>query len=1365
MNETAQDPDTTQATDQAADPPEAQPPVTAKSGRRSWLRVPFTFLLQAVLLLLLAVFWVLGTQSGLRFTLSLVEELAPGLLQVERADGRILGDLHLDGLNIRPPGVVLRFSNLDLRWSPLAALTTRTLRISELSARELDIAIVPSGDEEKDEEAASGPIELPEIRLPQGIELELEQVLVGRLSISTLHGGTLHEDSRFRIDRIGLAARWSGSQVTVKGLTLALPEPRLEAGAQGEVDLTGDYPLALGLTWNLTQEPVLALAGTAMIDGDLDTLYVKNDLTGSAQAEVRALVSGVLDRLRWAGEVRIRGIDLPALRTDLPMLDLSGTLTTGGDLDDAWVQGNLVGTALDLPDLGRLQATLDIGWRDGILDIADLKLTEHKSGARLTVGGALDLSDPAGKVDLQATWKGLRWPLVGEPIAESGQGALQADGTLDEFSYRLSSEVSGRDFPAAKLQLVGTGNQKAAQIDQLRIDTLDGTIETKGQVAWSPEPGWALTLTADGLDPGVQWPQLPARVGLELTSEGNPDAFGYDLEAGIKSETLPAATLALSGRGNLEGTRIQDLRLDTLGGYLQAMADVTWAPAVTWDAELTVADLYPGRQWPEWGGVLDGRISSTGKLADGGPELGAQIASLTGKLRGYPVDAIAGIRMQGSEIRIDTLRVASGPSRLQASGAVGERLDLTVNISSPDLKSLLPDAQGNIQADGAVTGTLAAPAVRLGLTADNVAVAGQSIRSLKGTAQVDLAPGGPLKIDLTGQDLIAGGIVFDSLRIQGNGDMGAHRLSAQITGAPLDLDLKATGGLKSDNAYAGRLEGLELRTRKFGNWRLQQAAPIALAGTRISAGPLCIREEAGSGGCARFTQPEAGRWNAALDLDRLAFDLFKGFVPEDLILAGEARAKADFRAKSGILTGNARVRIAKGILSTLHGKGEVHSELLNFTAANLAVDAGRKGLQAKLAVPLKGLGQLSAAASLPGWSLAQPARPQQPLRGDVQARIKDFGLVSRLVPDITQVTGNLNADFKLGGTFAKPGLSGSARLASGGLQVPFIGLEVTDLTFDAQAKGLDRIDYRGGLKAGKGRLEIEGSTRLGAAGPITRIGAKGKRLTLADSKEYFVLAAPDLQAEIGPTGTKLTGTVTVPEAHIRPRTIPAGAVSPSPHMVILSEMQEEQSRYATSMDLRLVLGDQVTVDAFGLEGAIKGELAVLQAPGKDLLGDGRLEIVEGTCRVSVIGSLSADIGTPLTIEQGFLSYAKSPITNPFLLLTAQREGGDISAGLRVFGTIRNPKLTFFSATDPGLSQSEVTTYLLTGIPPKRGGEQQDRNVSVGTYVAPKIFVEYDYSLGNESDKIKLRYDLNDWIELQAETGDAQGGDIFFTIEH
>lgn len=992
---------------------------------RSWWRIPLTLLFQAVLLLLLAIFWVLGTQSGLRFALSLVDELAPDRFRVERGDGRVLGDLHLEGLSVRTPGLALRLGSLDLRWTPLAALIG-TLPISEFSVRGLDIATAPSKGAKK--EGRSGPIELPQIRLP--IRIELARGLVERLSI-----GTLDEDSRFRADRIELAASWSDSTLTLKGLTLVLPE------------------------------------------------------------------------------------------------------------------------------------------------------SEPRAGALFTADGKLDLSSPAGKVDLNAAWKELRWPLAGRPVAESGWGELQVRGTLDKLDYRLSSEVKGPNLPAAELQLTGSGNREA--------------------------------------------------------------------------------------------TRIGELRLKTLGGQLQGTADVAWKPSVTWDAELAIADLDPGRQWPEWRGILDGRILSKGKLAAGGPEFSARIESLAGELQGYPVDAVAGIRMRGTELRIDELRVASGPSNLEATGSVGERLDLALDLDVPDLENLLPDAQGSLRASGTLTGTPAAPALKLELAAGGIAVAEQRIQSLGGTVQVDLAAGGPVRIDLTGQDLAAGGMVFDGLRVRGSGNTGAHRLFAEVIGAPLALDLEVTGGLKADYAYAGRLTGLALRTPEFGNWRLQKAAPIRLAGARINAGPLCIREEAGSGGCASFARQEAGSWSAVLDLDRLTFGLFQDFIPEDLVLEGEATAKADFRAVGETLIGNAQVRIPKGVLNILSKENKARPEPLNFTSTQLVIDADGKGLRARLAVPMKGLGDLSAEVALPGWDLDQPARPNQPLQGGVRARIDDFGRLAHLVPDITQLTGNLKADLKLGGTFAEPGLDGSARVAGGGLEVPFIGLKVEDLAFKAVARGLDRVEYSGGFKAGDGTLEIEGRTLVDAAGVSTRIRAKAnRRLTVADSKEYFVLATPDIAVEIEPTGTKITGTVWVPKARIRPRHIPAGTVSSSPDVVISAKGREEKtSRYATRIDLRLVLGKKVTIDAFGLEGRLQGELTILQEPGKEILGDGQLEIVDGTYRVDFVEGLSGMLGEPLTIEQGVLNYAKSPLHNPLLVLTAQREDDDITAGLRVFGTIRNPKMT------------------------------------------------------------------------------------------
>lgn len=1366
--------------------------------RRSWLRIGMVSVVLVLSALVAAGGLLLGTERGLHVSLTLVERLAPGLLVVEEAKGRLLGDLELRGLALALPGLSARIDRLELRWRPAQALTG-TLRIAALRASDVEVAVAAAEGAPVEDETArpAGPIELPDLASP--LDLVLEELLVERLRIATAGG-----QPPLHIDRIAAAGRWSGSALTLTELAVALPEPALSAAAAGKAELRGDYPLEIALDWHLTLDPTRdpsqgpgpRLAGRAALAGDLAHLRIEHELSGAARVGLTAEVRQVLADPRWEGKLRLRGIDLPTFLADLPAADLQGELTTAGDLREARVQGRLVGRleegppadpggAARLPDLGRLAADLDITWSGQVLRVLDLALTLDESGTRFTAGGWLDLSGPDPVFEVGSAWQDLRWPLTGEAVAEATEGRIDAAGSLDAFSYRIAAAVQGRDFPAASLSLTGSGDTGSTRIEALRIDTLDGTIEASGEATFAPALGWDLTLTADGLDPGIQWPGLGGAVGLTFASRGDLDDFSLDLTADAKPEALPAAALEVAGRGQGTGIEIASLRLGTLGGTVQGKARLDWAPTLAWDATLDLADLDPGRHWPEWSGTLGGRITSAGSLGPDGPALVASIDSFRGRLRGYPLAADGRMRVSGTTIAVEELRLASGPSDLRVAGSIGEALDLELGIGSPDLASLLPAAQGRLKASGTLTGTRDAPALKLGLDAAAVAVAGQRIGGLRGSLAADLAPGGPMNIDLRGQDLVLGSLAFERLRLAGDGDMGAHRLSAELVGQPLSLDLEAAGGLEDGKAYRGRLEAFALRSQDFGSWALQKTAPVTVApaeegagqGYRVDAGPVCLREKGGSGGCLGFAQKGPGVLSASLDIDRLAFALVEDLVPKDLILEGEARAKADFLARMGAggrdggasLTGKATLEVPAGRLGMVSKTGEERLELLDFGSAGFTVETDAKGLRARLATPLVLLGDrrgdLTAVVGLPGWRLDAPLRPDQALEGGLEAEIAKLGeVVSRLVPQVRNLTGNLEADVRLRGRLAQPLVGGFVRLADAGFQVPLIGLAVEDLELRANGEG-DRLDYTGGLTAGAGRLDVGGSTRLTPDGPLTRIEARGTGLTLADSPEYFVLADADLTAEVTPAKAHVAGTILVPEARIRPRTIPAGSVTlPSSDVTIASAADQGQPGFATSLDVRLKLGDKVAVSSFGLEGFIDGELAVLQAPGQPILGSGELRIRDGTYRISTGGDLSAAIGRPLTIRQGFLNYAKSPIDNPFLVLTAQREGGDVTAGLRVFGTIRDPKMTFFSATDPGMTQSEVTTYLLTGIPPKRDAEPTDRGLSLGTYITPDLFAEYESNLGDEADKLKLRYRLTDRIELQTETGDSQGGDIFFTIE-
>jgi translocation and assembly module TamB len=1305
---------------------------------------------QLVLLVLLLLLLILGTQTGLRTALAVAEDLAPGLVRVGQVEGRVLGRLHLEDLEVRLPDLDLTLGRLDLDWTPLAVLTG-TLPIHRLRVQDIDLTITPSEEKERE------PLVLPEVVLPVG--LEIGEASVERLRV--FQRGT--EAPVFVLDRAALAAALKGGSLDLRRLEAELPKPQLSARASGQAELRDRYPLGLDLTWELELPPGARLEGRGRLAGDLERLKVEHQVSGSARLRLDAQFDRVLEAPSWNGQVQLEALDFPHFAADAPPVELTGRIETQGNLETATVTGALDGQASDLPDFGHLEASLDLQWQDRVLAVRTLDLRESVSGALVTVTGNLDLRQGPAAFRIQGAWERLRWPLSGELLAESPQGALDASGTFDTYGYKLSGSAQGPGLPALDLGLGGTGDQKGARIESLEVKTLDGTLTATGDLAWAPELTWILNLRGEDLNPAGIAPGVEDRLGFTLDSQGGLTAFQYRLAASTQGPGLPPAQLALEGQGDRGGTEIQLLRLKALKGEIQGQGRAGWDPRLSWEGGLSWTGIDPGAFDPEWPGRLEGRVESQGTLEADGPHLSALIDGFQGELRGFPVAAAGRVEVAGRSIRVQGLEASSGPTRVRVEGAIAqEGLDLAFDLTSPDLGTLMPDAKGNLDAKGRLGGTLEAPQLKLDLAAKDAELGGQGIGSLNGAVDLVLTPDGPFDIRLDGRDLVGGGLRFERLQVRGEGGMQDHRLSLVLTGQPLAVRLEASGSMAQDRSYQGTLSRLDLDSDPWGSWRLQRPMPLKLAGSGIGAGPLCLRNGEGSGGCVGFDQAEAGRWTADIDLDRLGVELIEGFLPEKLAAEGEARFKGRFQAAGPLLTGTAVAQLPEGRVRVVLGGGK--GEVLDLSGARLTLDSRAKGIGSRLDLPLQGLGSLAAGLELPGWRLDQAGRPEQPLRGALRAEIQGLSRVSSLIPDLTGVTGSIDADLTLGGTLASPEVGGQASARGLGGEVPLIGLKLADLNVNLVATR-GRLDLQGQGDLGGGRLELAGDYRLASGAPGGAVRVTGERLKVADTKEYYAVVSPSFDLQLDPGGLRVRGEVKVPEARIRPRALPEGTVSASPDVVMLDQAGGSKgTAFPMDLDVRLRLGDNVTIDAFGVRGRLTGDLRVFQEPGRQMLGDGQLAIVDGLYRLSGGFRLAAEIGAPLTIEQGRLVFAKSPIDNPGLLLQAQREGGDTTAGVQVLGTLRNPKLAFFSDSDPDMTQAEITTYLVTGVPPRRDGGSEDRSLSLGTYVRPKLYMEYETGLGDQQDKVKLRYDLTRRIEVQTETGESQGGDIFFKFE-
>lgn len=119
-------------------------------------------------------------------------------------------------------------------------------------------------------------------------------------------------------------------------------------------------------------------------------------------------------------------------------------------------------------------------------------------------------------------------------------------------------------------------------------------------------------------------------------------------------------------------------------------------------------------------------------------------------------------------------------------------------------------------------------------------------------------------------------------------------------------------------------------------------------------------------------------------------------------------------------------------------------------------------------------------------------------------------------------------------------------------------------------------------------------------------------------------------------------------------------------------------------------------------------MSLIQAPGRDLLGDGQLQILGGQYRIPTGLGLGADLVAPRRISRGQLVWVRNPIRNPGLLFLAERGTGRTTANVRVIGTLADPQFAFFSISDPAMTQSEAITFLVTGIP--QSGESRSLDV-------------------------------------------------------
>ncbi len=1033
---------------------------------------------------------------------------------------------------------------------------------------------------------------------------------------------------------------------------------------------------------------------------------------------------------------------------------------------------DFVGTAVLPAPAGRTSPRLGMVARGDLsrMDVAVAGRLPAPTRATLTLRGdkdaprwllranseALDLSLLAGSGEASE-------PLAFDLVADGIGGSADVRGKVKQGDFIATLQPS-------KLSL----EDRLLRARPLVLDVFDSRITAQGTADLRDPKDSSLKFAINAR--GLQWRSADGKTAIggdaDFGIAGKPERW-----AAIGKATLQrgkeTANLAFDGIGDRAGVRVRKLQATMPQGRLDATGDVAWTPALKWKANATLAGFDPGYFAPDWPGAVNGRIASDGDVRDDGT-LRAHVDAreLGGTLRGRTLGGRGNFDIDGDDYSGD-VALSLGTSRIDARGRLAANIELDASLAPLQLNDLLPDGRGVVRGTLKLRGARNAPDVDVDLRGNDVVFGDYRAQDFVAKGRLPWRSGsGALTVDARGLQL---GLPLAALHADLRGAVERLQFDATANGDIGALALRGDAN-KQGSRWQGALAALQFDPAKGAAWTLQQPTRWSWDGNNGALSRACLLSNAGGELCADADWPRRG---LNVQGDKLPLALLLPYLPEredgrPWLVNGETALIAQLKPVGNAWRGSATLTSANG---GLRNSARSRRDLVGYRDLKLDATFDPQRIDAKLGAVFNDDGRIDAHVAT-GWD------DYAPLAGEIKINTDELTWMELLSPDIVEPTGRLDADLRLAGTRAAPIIGGEGRLQDFATELPALGIALRegDVRMDAQADGNARIVGR--VRSGDGTLDVDGMLGWQAQDTPLVLNLRGKNVLLAETRQLRAVADPDVVVRYrAGQPLQVTGTVTVPEADINLERLDEG-VSASEDVVVLDPVDPKRSTPNTlDLDLALVMGDDVTIQGFGLVGTLGGGLRVRAVPGREMRGTGALD---------VDGRYTA-YGQRLQITRGRLLWSNTPVGDPLLDVRAERVVGDVTAGIRVEGRASAPRATVYS--NPAKSESEALAYLTLGRPLSTltGDEARQLGVaksalnagtgllaaelgsriglddagvvesralgsevlSVGKYLSPKLYVGYGVSLLGTGQVMMLKYLLRKGFDIQIESSTVE----------
>jgi len=900
---------------------------------------------------------------------------------------------------------------------------------------------------------------------------------------------------------------------------------------------------------------------------------------------------------------------------------------------------------------------------------------------------------------------------------------------------------------------------------------------------------------------GVRWPLIQRFTAetpqLFSTPEGKYTLAGiwpYALTANgdLYVPQLDPMTFAMRSDLHKDHLAIEHLDLGAFDGRALLAGEARWSPAESWRLEGDVRDFNPAELRPGFNGALNFRLKAAGEPFSS-DTLDLTFGNLTGKLRGNNASGGGHVRLEGEDWTFDALRLRAGNTSFAIDGHIGPTrpLDLAFKIDADNLGLVAEDARGTLHASGSIGGSSEEPVVKLDAVGSGIEHRDLKVGRVLANVDIDWRGQRASHADIAISRLTVGEREVTQFNAMMDGTTADHAFKIDALAGKTSLHLAGKGGYVN-KVWNGAVADLFIDNNENINLRLD--APVAVMATtqsfRVDA--LCMHGRVAQL-CGQGAWSKDG-WNLRADARNLPISALTAGLTPGVEYQGSVNATANLSASGGApFTGDARADLADA--SIRHKLASGRTDVISFGSGFVTLKADPAQMTGELRLDAAARGLISARLRADRNS---PQLFDWPLHGQLQMATGELGFITLYAPDIDRASGHFDANLSFEGTLGRPRASGVIKLTQAELDIYQLNLALRALDLEARIL-TNNLEFTAKAKAGAGSLDSHGKIEWREGLPYGDVRLDGENLRLVDVPEARIDASPDLDFRLDGRDILVKGEVKLPLARFEPADL-TDAVLPSADEVLIGPTEQvAQDPFRVTSDITLTLGEKVTISTYGLTGHVTGSITEKSLPDEPTRATGELQVKDGQYTA---------LARKLDIERGRLIFSGGLLVDPAVDIRAVKEFPDIKAGVNVRGTLREPRLTFFS--EPSVPQSQIVSLLLAGgtfesaqstdragtsgarqevagqaaaliasqlgsklgLPDisvesdfERGSSDQiGTSLVLGKYLSPRLYVSWGVSLTEAINTFKMRYTIDDHWTVRTEAGKDRSADLVYTIE-